>query len=168
MSCKCNGQCGNQTPINGQIDEYIKQILIRMDKNNINPNELIFIKKIINKLESETISEDPKEYFLIEYLRDKKNKRRGILYAIKISDSTYGIGVSLCSPNDTFNKKLGIEIAKGRATSRGNYYRIGLNDLPQFIEFTRRCSKYFQNLKTPYEILIRKSKTNDCYIICNN
>jgi len=65
---------------------------------------------------------------LITYLKDKNNKKYGVV----VFTGLYNIGYSLCKKGDTFSKKRAVEIAKGRALT--GKYTNGLTTL----DFSKR------------------------------
>lgn len=80
---------------------------------------------------------------LIEYSK-KNNKICGVLVAFK-SDDKYVIGVSKCHTNDIFNKKLGLDIAIGRAKkSTPVHHVIAISMSEQYLKFKERCDRYFK------------------------
>lgn len=101
---------------------------------------------------------------IVEYVRDKKRRPYGVLYAYP-EGSEVRIGFSKCNTKkDKFNKELGIEIAKERAKKRNitdsKYFKSNncptenipkdvLKSLPIFI---KRCKKYYKDKVVPEEI----------------
>ena len=57
---------------------------------------------------------------LVKYMNDKRGKRRGVIVCSGPRDyinrdDKFLIGMAFCRPAETFRKKLGIDIAHGRA-----------------------------------------------------
>lgn len=60
---------------------------------------------------------------LITYIRkNKTEKSKGVPIGCVVALDKNHIGWSLCNPKDKWNKKLGLEIAKGRASNNKNVY----------------------------------------------
>ena len=101
---------------------------------------------------------------LIQYMKDNKGRKRGVMVAFKIDVGDYAtVGFSRCNlKKDKFYKDAGLAIAEARA------YRLALNDgdiyqeffdlkgkdLKQMLRFIRRCRRYFQDAEVlnPYRL----------------
>lgn len=86
---------------------------------------------------------------LIQYTRDKRNNRKGVLVAVKTNNG-YSIGWASCSPKDKFDRTTGITLALERAskwgTERASWQK---QTKPLAIEaelqkFNARCQRYFR------------------------
>ena len=93
---------------------------------------------------------------IIQYIRagrgrnpPKANKRIGVLVGQKDSEGVVRIGWSKANlaAGDTFDAKMGLDIALGRiAHSRANK-QIPNSIYPQYAAFALRCSRYFKDAK---------------------
>jgi flavodoxin len=88
---------------------------------------------------------------IMEYIRDNKNQKIGVMYAFREDDTVYS-GWSLCSKRDTFDRELGQRIARARARKVCNSERLSIiDDIPysikdRFLDFIeRRCVTYFKD-----------------------
>jgi hypothetical protein len=83
---------------------------------------------------------------IVQYVRDEDYNLIGTVVAIDKNK----IGVSQCNPRDNFNKKLGTEIAKGRAATRRHdwiqYVTLDKSDYfyPVVQKVLDRSRKYFK------------------------
>lgn len=82
---------------------------------------------------------------LIQYIKDSKQKRIGVMYAYK-DDKNIKIGWSKCNKLDRFNRERGLEIAIGRAVE-GSEVAQPRAVRKQLQEFTDRAHRYFNNPK---------------------
>ena len=86
-------------------------------------------------------------YSLVTYYRDKKNNPHGVLVAIPSGDNGgFNVGFAQCRKTDKFSKKMGLNIALGRAKvehleSWDNAPHNLRKMLPSFV---KRCEKYYQ------------------------
>lgn len=82
---------------------------------------------------------------LIQHLRENDGTPVATLVGVRRSDGNVYIGYSKCNTNyDTFNKKIGVMIAKGRARPDLNTRPLPFiveDRLPEFID---RCERYFK------------------------
>lgn len=94
--------------------------------------------------------------YLVGYIRDRKNKKRGVIVGAKVTQDSKDIaviGYSLCKTNsDVYNRDRGIKIAAGRLLKSIESNTFNMSDVPQSIEhdllgFAERCTRYF---KTEY------------------
>lgn len=107
------------------------------------------------KGESSTTENVEFEKCLVEYIRDKDRKKRGVLFAglIKGSD-VVAVGCSLCNKIDKFDyiggkkaKGFGLKLAKLRASKLIEKKDVHIpdsvaqNHLPQFLD---RCKRYYK------------------------
>lgn len=89
-------------------------------------------------------------YTLITYSRDKNRNPIGVLVAIKTGDNgEFNIGYAQCRKGDRFSKKLGLNIAIGRAEYETNLNT--LDSMPHNLKkilsrFISRCEKYYKPL----------------------
>lgn len=110
------------------------------------------------------------QYIKVNYFKDSKKggivqfkKYRGTLYALRHTTPDYlpnivTIGISMCHPNDTFNKYIGRELAMQEAFKQysGNHYtKIDMSMNNYFMmnairNFIDRCEKYFKNCLVVY------------------
>lgn len=79
---------------------------------------------------------------IIKYVRDRKGPK-GVVLATKTSDGVYRLGWSLCRKGDKFNKKFGVQIAKGRATAGCTEFPSSLKS--DINEIEERASRYFKD-----------------------
>lgn len=88
---------------------------------------------------------------LIEYKRNKQNQPVGVMVAI----GRHALGWSLCSPNDKFDKHLGLHIALHRAAqaaelgpdkiSKNYLSKIPHSMLDLYDKMYHRARLYFKN-----------------------
>jgi len=89
------------------------------------------------------------ENTLISYSRDKKGNPRGLLVATKIgSNGNFNIGYAQCRKTDKFSKKMGLNIALGRAEFDTSVH--SLDNMPHNLRkmlpsFIQRCERYYKN-----------------------
>ncbi len=86
-------------------------------------------------------------YSLISYYRDKKNNPRGVLVAIPSeSDGGFNIGFAQCRKTDKFSKKMGLNIALGRAKveSLESWDNAPHNLRKMLPKFIKRCESYYK------------------------
>lgn len=57
---------------------------------------------------------------IVQYIRDGRNQRIGVVVAILDADGNVSIGTSVCNKKDRFKKDLALEIALGRAEIGSN------------------------------------------------
>jgi len=79
---------------------------------------------------------------LIEYIKDKKNNRRGVLVATKETVG-FSIGWSLCCKKDKFNREFGQDIAIGRA-ERNSRMKTPHSIHDKMVRFHNRAQRYFK------------------------
>jgi hypothetical protein len=90
----------------------------------------------------------------------KSGRRRAVLVAVQIDAQRYAIGYALCHKADTFTRKMGYTIAKGRAEQWGKAappINFALETLiyPNSIkkdmkQFEIRCTRFFKDMKPAY------------------
>jgi hypothetical protein len=83
---------------------------------------------------------------IIQYVRDKERNPIGTVVAL----SPKSIGASLCSPKDKWNRKIGIEIAKGRAK------QYHLEELEDFLAKVPESKKL--SLKATLDVVIERAR----------
>jgi hypothetical protein len=71
--------------------------------------------------------------------RGNKELRRVAFSGIK-KDHEIHIGISMCSPRDVYNKKLGRTISLGRAQKKPNYVIQSVSDKPSH-DFVEACKQ---------------------------
>jgi len=82
---------------------------------------------------------------IIHFLRNRKNRRVGVLIGMKNQDSIT-VGWSLCNKKDQFNKDMALHIARERAM-----FGIGKSvNTPHLVNkqidfFIDRCERYFKS-----------------------
>lgn len=77
---------------------------------------------------------------IIQYLRDKKGARIGVLVGTQV-----GVGWSkVHKSKDKFNRDLGITIAKGRANSVCQMVGVPTAVTKELPKFFDRCNRYFK------------------------
>jgi hypothetical protein len=92
------------------------------------------------------------ETLIRKYIRNRAGDKIGVIMAdkSKLSTMKYHVGWSLTNKKDTFNKELGVEIAKGRITKAQTIGEVigGANipicvtkELPEFLE---RCARFYK------------------------
>jgi len=59
------------------------------------------------------------EAYLKVYIRDENRTPRGVAVLVRDSDGAKTLAYSLCSPKDSFDKKVGVGIALARASEIG-------------------------------------------------
>lgn len=98
---------------------------------------------------------------LKQYIRDKNNRRVGVLVALNMGlsspeDKMFLVGVSRCAPQDKFDPEYGTKMAEDRAVK---WYQRGLTPqgledvlmsfsgpmFTEFWEFVSRCKKYYKD-----------------------
>lgn len=87
------------------------------------------------------------KYSLITYTRDKKNNPRGVLVAVPSgTKGDFRIGYAQCRKEDTFNKKMGLKIALGRAEIADiNIWNHAPHNLRKMLPtFVKRCERYYK------------------------
>jgi len=86
------------------------------------------------------------KYTLIHYVRKNNGEPYGVLVALK-GEEGYHVGYSMCRKGDRFEKRMGLQIAIGRANfdteshSLDNVPRDLKKVLPSFIN---RCKRYYK------------------------
>lgn len=86
-------------------------------------------------------------YTLISYSRDKNRNPTGVLVAIKTGgNGEFNIGYAQCRKNDKFHKKMGLEIATGRAEINNykDWDKVPVNISKMLPKFIKRCEKYYK------------------------
>lgn len=87
------------------------------------------------------------KHTIIHYLRNSKGDPRGVIVAVKLEDSRFGVGWSYCRKTDRFTKKMALDIAIGRAmngllaVNKDNTPHQVSRNLPAFV---KRCKKYYK------------------------
>jgi hypothetical protein len=84
---------------------------------------------------------------LIQYVRNKKNQRVGVVVAVKNSnpENPFTLGWSMCRVKlDKFNKSRGIFIARERASKTGTLKQMPRLVKPVFDKMIERGYKYFK------------------------
>lgn len=71
-------------------------------------------------------------------------RRRGVLVAVKISDTEFGIGHASCRKNDKFNRERSLEIAIGRAEAGFDPSTACYEVEAALPDFVARCKKYYK------------------------
>lgn len=64
-----------------------------------------------------------KETEAYHYSKNNQGKRTGSTVCIIVRDGHIFVGEAVCSPEDTFSRKVGRELARGRAEARHQRYR---------------------------------------------
>jgi hypothetical protein len=88
-------------------------------------------------------------FTLISYNRNKKGDPIGLLVAKKQDNNgSFTIGYAQCRKSDKFDKKMGLNIALGRANFDTNLH--SLDNMPHNLRkmlpaFIQRCEKYYKN-----------------------
>jgi hypothetical protein len=69
---------------------------------------------------------------LVQYVRNRKNQKVGIVVAVKREDNTVGFGYSLCAVRrgDVFNPETALSMAKGRAI---NFPHFKCKEIPNTV-----------------------------------
>ena len=75
---------------------------------------------------------------LIQFARNEK----GVPIGCFVAHGNERIGWSLCSRRDKWNRKLAIEIARGRAKGYSNPVPVSIKN--QYDKFVERCHKYYR------------------------
>lgn len=88
-----------------------------------------------------------------EYIRDKKNRKVGILYA-NSDEKNVRISFSKChTMYDEFDPELGFKIARDRSVKTPENvpkkYNIPFSVQDKLPKFIDRCSRYFKDKKMP-------------------
>lgn len=82
---------------------------------------------------------------LVQYARNKKGEPTAVLVAEKIeSDGPVLIGWAGCDPHDRFDKRRGLEIARGRIDIGDSGYCIPYRLRRMIPDFEDRCRRYFK------------------------
>lgn len=81
---------------------------------------------------------------IIKYVRDRKGKPRGVIVATKVEETRYSIGWSLCNPADSFNKRMGLQIAIGRATALADLMEMPPSLHSHLGDMVKRANRYFK------------------------
>lgn len=81
---------------------------------------------------------------IVKYVRDNKRNLRGVVVATKVGDKQYSIGWSLCRSEDTFNKRVGLNIAIGRAKSQVVHSLLPKSLYSDFEGVLDRAARYFK------------------------
>lgn len=69
---------------------------------------------------------------------------RGVLVAVKISDTEFSIGHASCRKNEKFNRDRALEIALGRAFTGFDPSTASYEVEQALPEFIARCQKYYK------------------------
>ena len=93
------------------------------------------------------------KFMKIHYIRGSNYKPIGCLVAKPISETFIAIGLSMCNTkHDTFNKKIGKELATSRAEKYQKEYKVmnhyidyGITVLDELRCFIQSCGKYYKN-----------------------
>jgi len=83
---------------------------------------------------------DFEQKYLLEYIRDDFNQKRGMIIAIGPGK----VGFCLTHKKDKFNKPLGFHIAMRRAVGGFNK-EVPFTILYQYIKMIDRSNRYFKN-----------------------
>ena len=112
------------------------------------------------KVSVSTYSEEAREFTKIHYLRDDNYKPVGCLVAKLVAVSNHkdspffvAIGLSLCNTeHDSFNKKIGRELAIARAEEYWKEYKFVNRQISEWqdvdtelFNFIQSCIKYYRN-----------------------
>ena len=89
----------------------------------------------------------------IYYIRDNNYKPIGCLVAKPISETFIAIGLSMCNTkHDTFNKKIGKELAIARAEEHWKEYQFKNRQVSEYqnvgteiLNFISGCVRYYKN-----------------------
>ena len=95
--------------------------------------------------------------FIVQYLRNKSNRKCGVMYAEAVGPNRdhLRVGVSACNPRDKFNQEVGMETAKRRSvlwesdreTPELGWWTDAVQ--AQLKVFMHRCDKYFKGCSRP-------------------
>ena len=101
--------------------------------------------------------EDGQMKIISEFIKDKNRQRIGALVAAKVNGKVV-IGVSKLRKGDTFDKKIGMQIALNRllkyVENYGEFSYIEVPSLRPYLElFKKRCERYFKtaNISTIFD-----------------
>ncbi len=86
-------------------------------------------------------------YALISYSRNKHGEPTGVLVAIPSGrNGDFNVGFSQCRKTDRFTKKMGLEIAIGRAKGEHieSWDHAPHNIRKMLPAFVKRCEKYYK------------------------
>lgn len=83
---------------------------------------------------------------LKQYIRDANNNPIGVMVA-KFYKDNYCIGYSICHPNETYNKELGLKIAIGRMNCKRLLKPKRLDVLVHLSKFYEKCNRIFAKRK---------------------
>lgn len=82
---------------------------------------------------------------LIQHLRNEDGHPVATVIGRKDEDGEVYVGYSKCNTKyDTFSKKRGIQIARGRAEKGFDMEKIPFFVRERYPEFAERCRKYFR------------------------
>jgi hypothetical protein len=103
-------------------------------------------KKAVAKKAPAKSANKAERKFLVTYMRDKKNRPRGVLAAMATTNGC-AVAYSLCCRRDIFKKEQGRALALGRLFTHSDTKAPML--LPHsmskhYHEFVARCEKYFK------------------------
>ena len=88
------------------------------------------------------------KHTLISYSRNKQGEPKGVIVAIpRGNGGDFNIGYAQCRKTDKFSKKMGLNIAIGRAEFDGDIN--SLDNMPHGLRkmlpaFIKRCQKYYK------------------------
>ena len=91
---------------------------------------------------------------ILQFVRNKKGKRRGVFVAGLNDDNLIVIGWSFChNTKDEFKREKGLEIAVGRASKSADMIYIPHGFKDETCSFIMRCKKYFKECYFKNELL---------------
>jgi hypothetical protein len=76
---------------------------------------------------------------------------RGVLVAVKVSDTEFSIGHASCRKNEKFNRDRALEIALGRAFAGFDRSTASYEVEEALSDFIARCKKYYKGLSLAFK-----------------
>ena len=144
--------------IHGKAVKTLTKIMSKV-RQYIN-NGVVTLEAEEPKVSVSTYSEEAREFTKIHYLRDDNYKPVGCLVAKLVAVSNHkdspffvAIGLSLCNTeHDSFNKKIGRELAIARAEEYWKEYKFVNRQISEWqdvdtelFNFIQSCIKYYRN-----------------------
>lgn len=81
---------------------------------------------------------------LVEYIKNKKGQRIGVVVARPRANDMVGIGWSLCRKTDIFDQELGLKKARGRTDTILYGSALPHTVLPYVEKMTDRAERYYK------------------------
>lgn len=98
---------------------------------------------------------------IIEFIYDRRNKRKGVFVAQACSDDIVRIGFSLCSnregETDVFDREKGLAIARQRMFIR-QWLKVPNSITNHFVMFTQRTKSFFKNKEVEISIAYKRTE----------